>query len=288
MVKFCNEMDLKEKDTLNAGQRCAWCQAPADQLCQSGLIFCGVECRAESLKHGFKFTYLAALKAPDRITTFSCGRFEVPLRNAPWVVCDRYALYHRRDELFEKMLSAGFSTKSMLVLTASSSALLVCSFAVDDVRERKIVTETAMHRMVSLLHLTGLEMLHDEEKELEKRTDEAMLFAVLGMVKAGRGEWRVHADSIVLRRKKHDEMDALQAESASTEYAARRNVIDGRFDVDIRTVQPSLDYFVHTGKIARDLLIEDAGGEVPPGTRLGYRGKEPRVGRCLFESRRVV
>ena len=288
MTLFCNEIDVCEKDTLTAGQRCAWCQAPADQLCQSGLIFCGGECRDESLKHGFKYTYIAALKAPERITTFSCGRFEVPLRNAPWTVCDRYALYHRRDELFEKMLSAGFSTKSMLILTASSAALLVCSFAVEDVRERRIVTDTAMQRIVSLMHAAGLEMLHDEEKELESRTDQAMLFAVLGVVKAGRGEWRVHADSIVMRRKKHEEMDALQAESASTEYAARRNTIDGRFDIDIHTVQPSLDYFVHTARIARDLLIEDAGGEVPPGTRLGYRGKEPRVGRCLFESRRVV
>ena len=186
------------------------------------------------------------------------------------------------------MLSAGISVKTMVVVTASSAALLASTFAIDDIRERRIVTDTAMQRTVSLMHAAGLEMLHDEEKELENRTDQAMLFAVLGVVKAGRGEWRVHADSIVMRRKKHEEMDALQAESASTEYAARRNAIDGRFDVDIHTVRPSLDYFVHTGKIARDLLIEDAGGEVPPGTRLGFRGQEPRVGRCLFESRRVV
>lgn len=147
-------------------------------------MFCQSACRDASVEFGFVHIYKAALKSRDAITSCSVGRFEIPVRVWPWTYCDRYALYHRRDELFEKLLSAGISVKTMVVVTASSAALLASAFAIDDIRERRIVTDTAMQRTVSLMHAAGLELLEDGESEVKTKTDEAMLFAVIGKARA--------------------------------------------------------------------------------------------------------
>ena len=226
MVLFCNDIDVCEKDTLTAGQRCAWCQALADQLCQSGLIFCGGECRAESLKWGFRYTYLAALESEARITTFSCGRFQISIRNWPWIACGRLALYRRRHELLETMLSAGLSKKSMIVMAAAACGMLVATFCVDDVRERRIVTETAANAVVRLLHHCS--DVHDRENEHDKATESTM-FIVAGVVKSGRNAWRLHADSVVFMQFKRPADDALavRAIADSTELDLVRNASDG-------------------------------------------------------------
>ena len=289
-MKFCNELDLKEVDTLAAGQRCVWCQAPADQLCQSGLIFCGVECRAESLNHGFRNTYLAALDTEARITTFSCGRFQIPIRNWPWIACDRLALYHRRHELLESMLSAGLSKKSMIVMAAASCGMLVATFCVDDVRERRIVTETAANAVVRLLHHCS--DVHDRENEHDKATESTM-FIVAGVVKSGRNAWRLHADSVVFMQFKRPTDDALavRAIADSTELELVRNASDGRLDVCNASVHSeSDDFYLDTTRIAADTLLQEAGGELPADSslRLARSGKEIHMGRNLFTTRRVV
>ena len=289
MVKFSNEIDICEKDTRTALQRCAWCQEPAQLECQTGLVFCNAECRGESLKFGYRYTYLAALEAQSRITTFSCGKYIVPVRNVPWLICDRLSLYRRRHELLATILSAGIAKRSMLVLAAAATGMLIASYCVDDVRERCDATHAAINAVVGLMHRCGDAYDRDGEagRKLHDQVGHSLLFIVAGVVKGARS-LRLHADSSVLLQYKVPDADgfAVKAIAESTELNLSRNSKDGRLDPDIKTVQPNEDYFLDTTGIAQSILLQESGDDLPPESRFRIKGERPHKGRCLFLSRR--
>ena len=105
----------------------------------------------------------------------------------------------------------------MIVMAAASCGMLAATFCVDDVRERRIVTETAMKAVVGLIHqcseVYDIENAHD-------RTAQSALFITAGVVKGGRNSWRLHTDSVVLLQFKRPADDALavRAIADSTEY----------------------------------------------------------------------
>jgi len=177
----------------------------------------------------------------------------------------------------------------MIVMAAAACGMLVATFCVDDVQERRIVTETAMKAVVGLIHQCS--EVYDSENAHDKTAQSAM-FITAGVVKGGRNSWRLHADSVVLLQFKRPADDALavRAIADSTELVLVRNASGGRLDVCNACAQESDDFYINTTQIASDTLLQEVGGELPADSslRLARSGKEIHMGRNLFTTRRVV
>ena len=253
------------------------------------MVYCSQRCQEASDQFGHQRVCNAIVASELPLHAISIDRYEIPVRMLPWIEHLRpELLYIRRWEFVERLLSAGMGKRTMALAVAMEHGLAFTSFVVDDLSERDALTEVTMRGLVRVIHASALAFAKEPHAmEMEKKHGSAMLVLIMGVVKGlRRGTWNLHVDSVLMRQRAG--VSAVDVCAGASEATMEEGLLN-RLDPDMSTIWHVDDYFVDSRNLAKSILLEEHGGEVPEGARVGSTNADkPRLGRNLFRTRRVV